>query len=73
MARVELAHEADWKRRAAWCDGGYYRLDTADVPAGVEVRLFVTEKLFTEASRPLLTWGRRRFGVTRWTCSAARP
>ncbi len=42
----------DWKRRATLTDGGYYRLDTPDV-AGVEVRLFVTEKLLTEAEPTL--------------------
>src|SRR6476469_1996236 len=56
MSKSEpLVHEADWKRRATWiegAEGGYFRLesgDTRDVP----VRLFVTQKLLTEAEPTL--------------------
>ncbi len=52
MAKSELVHEGDWKKRAVWCDGGYFRLDTGDL-GGVEVRLFVTQKLLTEAEPTL--------------------
>lgn len=48
----ELVHEGDWKQRAVWSEGGYFRLDTADV-AGVEVRMFVTQALLTEAEPTL--------------------
>jgi len=48
----ELVHEGDWKQRAVWSEGGYFELDTADV-AGVEVRLFVTQALLTEAEPTL--------------------
>ncbi|MBX3191311.1 MAG: RtcB family protein [Labilithrix sp.] len=48
----ELVHEADWKRRAAWSDDGYFRLATGDT-GDVEVRLFVTQSLLTEAEPTL--------------------
>ena len=53
MAKTEFVHEDDWKRRATWREAdGYFDLatgDTADVP----VRLFVTQKLLTEAEPTL--------------------
>jgi len=52
MAKGELVHQADWKQRAVWTEGGYFRLDTADVE-GVEVRLFVTQALLTEVEPTL--------------------
>ena len=55
MPRTTLVHEADWKRRARWIDGddgGYFRLETADI-GDVPVRLFVTQKLLTEAEPTL--------------------
>lgn len=49
----DLVHEHDWKRRAVFREeGGHYDLqtdDTGDVP----VRLFVTQKLLTEAEPTL--------------------
>ncbi|MBX3227617.1 MAG: RtcB family protein [Labilithrix sp.] len=51
MPRVELVHEGDWKRRAVFQDG-YYRLETGDT-GDVPVRLFLTEKLLTEAEPTL--------------------
>jgi tRNA-splicing ligase RtcB len=48
----ELVHEGDWKGRAVWCDEGYFRLETADV-GDVPVRLFVTQRLLTEAEPTL--------------------
>jgi tRNA-splicing ligase RtcB len=42
----------NWKRHAVWTDDGYYRLDTPDL-GGVEVRLFLTPKLLTEAEPTL--------------------
>jgi len=54
--QAPLVHEADWKKRAVWVepgdDGGYFRLETGDTDA-VPVRLFVTEKLLTEAEPTL--------------------
>jgi tRNA-splicing ligase RtcB (3'-phosphate/5'-hydroxy nucleic acid ligase) len=55
--QAPLVHEADWKKRAVWIDpdtanGGYFRLETGDT-ADVPVRLFVTEKLLTEAEPTL--------------------
>jgi len=47
-----LVHENDWKRRAVWTDEGYFRLETGDT-GDVPVRLFVTEKLLTEAEPTL--------------------
>jgi tRNA-splicing ligase RtcB len=48
-----LVHEQDWKRRAVWMDGeGYFRLATGDT-GEVEVRLFVTPTLLTEAEPTL--------------------
>lgn len=57
MAKAaELVHESDWKRRAVWIEpdagGGYFRLETGDT-SGVPVRLFVTERLLTEAEPTL--------------------
>ena len=56
MAKTRpLVNEDDWKRRAIWvsgADGGYFRLETADT-GDVPVRLFVTEKLLTEAEPTL--------------------
>ena len=52
MAKSELLNQDGWKRYAVRCDGGYYRLETADTH-GVEVRLFLTDKLFTEAEPTL--------------------
>ena len=50
---MALVHEHDWKKRAIFDEaGGYYRLETADTN-GVEVRLFVTPKLLTEAEPTL--------------------
>src|SRR6185369_15922051 len=48
----DLVHESDWKRRAAWSDEGYFRLETDDV-GEVPVRLFVTPRLLTEAEPTL--------------------
>jgi tRNA-splicing ligase RtcB len=42
----------DWKRRTSWNEGGYFELDTPDT-TGVPVRLFVTQKLLTEAEPTL--------------------
>jgi tRNA-splicing ligase RtcB len=47
-----LVHESDWKRRAAWTDDGYFRLQTDDI-GDVPVRLFVTPRLLTEAEPTL--------------------
>lgn len=47
-----LVHETDWKERAVWSEDGYFRLETADT-GGVDVRMFVTHKLFTEAEPTL--------------------
>jgi tRNA-splicing ligase RtcB len=52
MAKGELLNEDGWKRYAQRVEGGYYRLETADTH-GVEVRLFLTEKLLTEAEPTL--------------------
>jgi tRNA-splicing ligase RtcB len=52
MAKHELLDEGDWKKRAAWSEGGYFRLQTADT-GDVEVRLFVTAGLLTEAEPTL--------------------
>ena len=53
MSATPLVHEADWKRRAVWTpDGGYYRLETGDT-GEVEVRLFLTERLLSEAEPTL--------------------
>jgi tRNA-splicing ligase RtcB len=52
MPKAELVHEVDWKRRAAWTDDGYFRLETADT-GEVPVRLFVTPKLLNEAEPTL--------------------
>src|SRR5437868_4465682 len=48
----ELVHEGDWKQRAVWSDDGYFRLATGDT-GDVEVRLFVTQSLLTEAEPTL--------------------
>ncbi|MFO0673106.1 MAG: RtcB family protein [Polyangiaceae bacterium] len=50
--RGQLVHESDWKRRCRWTTAGYYALETADVE-GVDVRLFVTERLLQEAEPTL--------------------
>jgi tRNA-splicing ligase RtcB (3'-phosphate/5'-hydroxy nucleic acid ligase) len=52
MAKHELVHESDWKRRAVWSDDGYFRLETGDT-GEVAVRLFVTQGLLTEAEPTL--------------------
>jgi tRNA-splicing ligase RtcB (3'-phosphate/5'-hydroxy nucleic acid ligase) len=52
MAKHELVHESDWKRRAVWSDDGYFRLETGDT-GDVTVRLFVTQGLLTEAEPTL--------------------
>jgi tRNA-splicing ligase RtcB (3'-phosphate/5'-hydroxy nucleic acid ligase) len=56
MAKSQpLVHESDWKRRATWIDGkdgGYFHLETGDT-GDVPVRLFVTDKLLTEAEPTL--------------------
>ncbi len=49
---LPLVHEGDWKARAVWSEGGYFRLETGDT-ADVEVRLFVTRALLTEAEPTL--------------------
>src|SRR3954469_21739065 len=49
---LPLVHESDWKRRATWTDEGYFGLETDDL-GGVPVRLFVTERLLTEAEPTL--------------------
>ncbi|HVH48057.1 MAG TPA: RtcB family protein [Labilithrix sp.] len=54
MSKV-LQSETDWKRHATWvdgADGGYFRLETADTK-DVPVRLFLTQKLLTEAEPTL--------------------
>ncbi len=54
MART-LVHEDGWKRHATWVDGpegGYFRLETGDT-GDVPVRLFVTQKLLSEAEPTL--------------------
>jgi tRNA-splicing ligase RtcB len=53
MAKGErLLEEEGWKRSAELTRDGYYRLATADTQ-GVEVRLFLTDKLLTEAEPTL--------------------
>lgn len=52
MKDKALIHEGDWKRRAVWTDEGYFRLETGDT-GGVPVRLFLTDKLLTEAEPTL--------------------
>jgi tRNA-splicing ligase RtcB len=56
MAKARpFVDEGDWKRRATWVagdGGGYYRLETRDT-GDVPVRLFLTEKLLTEAEPTL--------------------
>ncbi len=52
MASPPLVHESDWKRRARWTDDGYFALERDDV-GGVPVRLFLTQKLLTEAEPTL--------------------
>lgn len=47
-----LVHESDWKSRAVWTRDGYFRLETGDT-GEVPVRLFVTQKLLTEAEPTL--------------------
>src|SRR5882672_609683 len=47
-----LVHESDWKARAVWSGEGYFRLETGDT-RDVEVRLFVTQALLTEAEPTL--------------------
>ena len=49
---VPLVHESDWKTRAVWSNDGYFRLGTGDT-GDVPVRLFVTQKLLTEAEPTL--------------------
>jgi tRNA-splicing ligase RtcB len=48
----ELVHESVWKQRATLDAGGFFQLDTDDL-GGVDVRLFVTQKLLTEAEPTL--------------------
>ena len=48
----ELVHESDWKARTVRSDEGYFRLETGDT-GDVEVRLFVTQALLTEAEPTL--------------------
>jgi tRNA-splicing ligase RtcB len=52
MISTPLVHESDWKRRAVWAPDGYYQLETGDTGA-VPVRLFLTERLLTEAEPTL--------------------
>jgi tRNA-splicing ligase RtcB len=52
VARLDLVHENDWKRRARWASEGYFVLETADT-RDVAVRLFLTEHLLVE-SEPTL-------------------
>jgi tRNA-splicing ligase RtcB len=53
MAKARpLVHETHWKARAVWCEEGYFRLETGDT-GDVEVRLFVTQRLLTEAEPAL--------------------
>jgi tRNA-splicing ligase RtcB len=47
-----LVHEDDWKARAVWSEEGFFRLETGDT-GEVEVRLFVTRPLLTEAEPTL--------------------
>lgn len=65
----DLVHESDWKRRAAWTDEGYFQLETADI-GDVPVRLFVTERLLTEAEPTLYRQivNATRFPGTRLVC-----
>lgn len=51
MSRAELVDESDWKRRAIARDG-YFALETADT-GNVPVRVFLTDKLLTEAEPTL--------------------
>src|SRR5262245_36588767 len=64
-----LVQEADWKRHAVWNDDGYFRLSTGDT-AGVPVRLFVTQKLLTDAEPTLYRQivNATRFPGTRLVC-----
>jgi tRNA-splicing ligase RtcB len=48
----ELVHEKGWKARAVWSDEGYFHLETGDT-GDVDVRLFVTQSLLTEAEPTL--------------------
>ena len=52
MAKETLVAEHDWKRRARWSADGYFELETGDT-VGVPVRLFLTDKLLTEAEPTL--------------------
>jgi len=52
MSNSRLVHEADWKRRCEWSEEGYFQLRTDDT-GSVPVRLFVTDKLLTEAEPTL--------------------
>ena len=52
MPNRDLVHEADWKQRAAWCEDGYFTLETGDT-GDVVVRLFVTQPLLNEAEPTL--------------------
>ena len=52
MAKGELVDEADWKRRATRTRDGHFDLTTDDLGA-VPVRLFLTQKLLTEAEPTL--------------------
>jgi tRNA-splicing ligase RtcB len=49
---LPLVHEHDWKRRAVWTSDGYFQLETGDT-GEVPVRLFVTQRLLTEAEPTL--------------------
>jgi len=52
MKAAPLVHESDWKSRALWSNDGYFRLETDDT-GDVPVRMFVTQKLLTEAEPTL--------------------
>lgn len=49
---MELRDEGEWKRKAVATGEGYFRLQTADT-GDVEVRLFLTQSLLTEAETTL--------------------
>jgi tRNA-splicing ligase RtcB len=62
MAKTELVHESDWKRRARDTGQGFFVLETGDI-GDVDVRLFLTKKLLDEAE---LTLYRQIVNATRF-------
>lgn len=69
-----LVAEADWKRLATLTPDGYFSLSTEDT-RGVPVRLFLTQKLFTEAEPTLYQQivNATRFPARAWSPSPPTP